>query len=200
MKSANFQLNSKTVGLLDAIYNSVKPLTVMDIPMTLSGSGKFESGITEIPFEFKAQKTGSYPLFETYHGVFVNIQYKITCTLNRGFFSRELKKTLEFIVHVPGQGSKYGSEEKKNVEFSMKPKNIKNLKAVRILFSQIKTSIQNVPDFTIKGTVNSVFCDIDDAFEGELSVESSSVDIKSIEIQLVRIEQCEPQILLKKKK
>jgi hypothetical protein len=50
-----------------------------------------------------------------------------------------------------------------------------------------------VPDFTIKGTVKSVFCDIDDAFEGELSVESSSVDIKSIEIQLVRIEQCEPQ-------
>ena len=101
----------------------------MDIPLTLCGSGKFESGVTDIPFEFKVQKTGKFPLYETYHGVFVNVQYKITCTLNRGFFSRELKKVAEFIVQVTGQGTKLGDDPKRT-EFSMKPKNIKNLKAV----------------------------------------------------------------------
>lgn len=36
--------------------------------------GKFLPGKTEIPFEFPLKAKGSRKLFETYHGVFVNIQ------------------------------------------------------------------------------------------------------------------------------
>lgn len=36
--------------------------------------GKFPSGKTEIPFEFPLHVKGNKVLYETYHGVFVNIQ------------------------------------------------------------------------------------------------------------------------------
>lgn len=36
--------------------------------------GKFPSGKTEIPFEFPLHVKGNRVLYETYHGVFVNIQ------------------------------------------------------------------------------------------------------------------------------
>lgn len=36
--------------------------------------GKFPAGRNELPFEFPLKAKGSRKLFETYHGVFVNIQ------------------------------------------------------------------------------------------------------------------------------
>lgn len=38
--------------------------------------GKLPSGKTEIPFEFPLQMKGNKVLYETYHGVFVNIQVR----------------------------------------------------------------------------------------------------------------------------
>lgn len=54
-------------------------------------SGKLPSGKTEIPFEFPLQVKGGKILYETYHGVFVNIQVRI---------DDSLKKTLLFMVLV----------------------------------------------------------------------------------------------------
>lgn len=39
--------------------------------------GKFPSGKTEIPFEFPLHGKGNRVLYETYHGVFVNIQVSV---------------------------------------------------------------------------------------------------------------------------
>lgn len=39
--------------------------------------GKFPSGKTEIPFEFPLHVKGNKVLYETYHGVFVNIQVSV---------------------------------------------------------------------------------------------------------------------------
>ena len=47
-----------------------------------------------------------------------------------------------------------------------------------------------VPRFSIKGHINSTTCNILKPFTGELTVENSEVAIKSIEIQLVRVETC----------
>lgn len=40
--------------------------------------GKFPSGKTEIPFEFPLHVKGNKVLYETYHGVFVNIQVRVS--------------------------------------------------------------------------------------------------------------------------
>lgn len=46
------------------------------------------------------------------------------------------------------------------------------------------------PDFLIKGQLNSTVCNISEPFEGELSVIKCSTPIRSIELQLVRVETC----------
>ena len=45
--------------------------------MEVAKAGKISGGKTEIPFEFPLQTKGNKVLYETYHGVFVNIQVSL---------------------------------------------------------------------------------------------------------------------------
>lgn len=62
------------------------------------GSGKLPSGTTEIPFVFDLQGDRSGVLYETYHGVYISIQYFIKVEMKRGILAKDLEKTCEFIV------------------------------------------------------------------------------------------------------
>lgn len=62
------------------------------------GSGKFPPGTTDIPFVFDLQGDRSRVLYETYHGVFINIQYFIKVEMKRGLLAKDLEKSCEFIV------------------------------------------------------------------------------------------------------
>jgi hypothetical protein len=84
--------------------------------------------VTEIPFEFRVQgiqgkvRTARYslvpqrggreaqgpvsqppwqPVYETYHGVYVNVCYLITVDCDRGVMKKSLHREIEFIVEVP---------------------------------------------------------------------------------------------------
>ena len=70
------------------------------VPVEVAKPGKLPDGATEIPFEFKLEPLAGQKLYETYHGVFVNIQYQLRATCVRGFMAKTLEKTLEFIVEV----------------------------------------------------------------------------------------------------
>ncbi|XP_034511551.1 vacuolar protein sorting-associated protein 26C isoform X13 [Ailuropoda melanoleuca] len=72
--SVNLQLSAKSVGVFEAFYNSVKPIQIISSTIEMVKPGKFPSGKTEIPFEFPLHVKGNKVLYETYHGVFVNIQ------------------------------------------------------------------------------------------------------------------------------
>lgn len=100
--TVQLQLSSKSVGLFEAFYNSLKPITLMHYTISVTnGGGKFQAGITELPFEFTLEPLPNQQLYDTYHGVFVNIQYSIKCDVKRGILSKDLSKTIEFIVEVP---------------------------------------------------------------------------------------------------
>ena len=58
-------------------------------------------GVTELPFEFRLEALKDQKLYETYHGVFVNIQYILQVDIARPLLARNLNKRLEFIVEVP---------------------------------------------------------------------------------------------------
>lgn len=47
-----------------------------------------------------------------------------------------------------------------------------------------------VPEFFIKGHLDTVCCDIKKPFKGKLVVVKSTNPIRSIELQLVRVETC----------
>lgn len=66
--------------------------------MEISNGGKIPAGITEIPFEIPLVPRPNKVMYETYHGVFINIQYKLKCDIKRSFLSRDLTKETEFVV------------------------------------------------------------------------------------------------------
>jgi hypothetical protein len=116
-------------------------------------------------------------LYETYHGVYVNVQYSITATMNRGMMSSALKKSLEFIVEIPTIVD--GKYVPKPLPFEISPETLQNIR---------QSNKAKVPDFLVKGNLDSdVFC-VDKPMTGELTVKKCSVEIRSIELQLVRVE------------
>ncbi|NP_001187608.1 vacuolar protein sorting-associated protein 26C [Ictalurus punctatus] len=172
----NLQLSSKSVGVFEAFYNSVKPISLISSNIEVAKPGKVPGGKTEIPFEFPLQVKGNKVLYETYHGVFVNIQYTLRCDMKRPLLAKDLSKTCEFMVHCQPQKSKV---QLTPVDFTITPETLQNVRE--------KGSL---PKFLIRGHLDATNCVITQPLTGELVVESSEVAIKSIELQLVRVETC----------
>merc|ERR1711907_380488 len=70
------QLSAKSVGLFEAFYSSMKPVPIINRHENLSGPAKCANGETKLEFELDLNADGK--LHETYHGVFINIQYTLS--------------------------------------------------------------------------------------------------------------------------
>lgn len=73
--------------------------------MDIAKPGKLPSGRTEIPFEIPLKAKGNKELYETYHGVFVNIQVKglYFCTkYHKPNFESKLRKKEFFVSGAHG--------------------------------------------------------------------------------------------------
>jgi hypothetical protein len=115
----------------------------MNVSVEVAKAGKLPPGKTEIPFELPLKTKAGMQLYETYHGVFVNIQvgqatldttthgaaivrrclpgatasaptsygrlpptisqYTIRVDMKRSTFSKDLTKTIEFLVNFKGK-------------------------------------------------------------------------------------------------
>lgn len=64
----------------------------------VAGPGKIPSGKTEIPFEAVLKPLTNRTLYETYHGVYITVQYTLRCDLKRNFLNKDLFKEIEFFV------------------------------------------------------------------------------------------------------
>eukprot|EP01059_Diplonema_ambulator_P033160 TRINITY_DN6810_c0_g1_i1.p1 TRINITY_DN6810_c0_g1~~TRINITY_DN6810_c0_g1_i1.p1 ORF type:complete len:289 (+),score=68.50 TRINITY_DN6810_c0_g1_i1:63-929(+) len=186
--SVALQLSPKAVGIFEAFYNTIKPLKLLAVEIPVVGEGKLPDGYTEIPFEFNLyEKPGSVGLLESYHGVFVNVTYNVTVELSRGMFQKNVVEQISFNVMNPGQSWKEEYETgsgKQVLPFALDPQTLRNVK---------KANLQHVPQFKISGQLDSYTCDIARPLTGVIKVESCSQKIKSIELQLVRVEFCAAQ-------
>ncbi|XP_055613275.1 vacuolar protein sorting-associated protein 26C [Uranotaenia lowii] len=174
----NLTISNKNVGIFEALYNSVKPITLLNQYSDLAPSGKLPPGVTEIPFEFplicpKEPRV----LYETYHGVFVNITYLLKAEIKRSFLSKTVTKSQQFIIQYR---SNQPNEKKSEVSFSISPETLQKTAKERIA----------IPRFLITGVLDSTECCVTQPFTGSLSIHYTEVPIKSIEIQLVRVETC----------
>jgi len=174
--SVQLQLSAKSVGLFEAFYNSIKPVEILKYSVEAQKAGKFPQGITEVPFEFELKAYSGQEVYETYHGVFVNIQYVLKAEMKRGLISKDMGAQLEFIVEIPKSKA-----ELSPCDFKITPETLENVK---------KASRKNVPNFEITGTLDSVTADITRPFTGKLTLKDTDAVIKSIELQLVRVETC----------
>lgn len=173
----NLQLSSKSVGVFEAFYNSIKPIQLLSYSLEIARPGKFPNGVTEIPFEFPLKGKPGQPLYETYHGVFVNIQYNLKCDMKRSMLNKDLNKQVEFLVENKIDPSLKPKETK--VDFKISPDTLDNVRQK-----------DRVSPFKISGHLNTATCSITKPLLGNLIVESSETDIKSIELQLLRVETC----------
>lgn len=152
----------------------------MQYTVEVAPAGKIPNGKTEIPFELPLRPRGTKTLYETYHGVFVNVQYLIRCDIKRSFLAKDVSKSLEFIVEDKAV-KKQEKEPSKSINFKVMPESLQNTR------DRERTS---VPRFCITGKIDSLHCKLSEPLTGELVIEYCEAVIKSIELQLVRVETC----------
>lgn len=92
--SVSLQLSARSIGLFEAFYSSLKPVSLLSQEIEVSAGGKLPDGVTELPFEFVLRANAGEELFDTYHGVYVTIQYMITCDMQR-------YTNTYILVHIP---------------------------------------------------------------------------------------------------
>ena len=171
------QLSARSVGLFEAFYSSIKPMVLLDYELDISGGGgKVQSGETEFPFEFDLVPEHGQPRFyETYHGVYVNCAYSISVLCTRGMLKSNLEREVEFIIEVPESGE----HPPEPVPFEITPETLENVR---------KSSVTQIPPFKLGGKLFRTNCNLSDPFKGSIIVERSEAAVKSIELQLVRVE------------
>jgi hypothetical protein len=163
------------IGIIDNLASSTRPFTILKEEINISPPGNFPNGVTEIPFQFALTGSAGQPLLESYHGVFINIVYIIKVNCDRGVMKKDVAKEIEFIVEVP---------MKKNMDqepgsFEISPDVLENTAHV---------DPSSFPRFKIVGKVHRYNCPISLPFTGEIVVESSDAAIRTLELQLVRLE------------
>ncbi|XP_060520963.1 vacuolar protein sorting-associated protein 26C [Cylas formicarius] len=178
--SVNLQISSKNVGVLEAFYSAVKPIQLLYIVCEVSGPGRLPSGVTEMPFQIPLKPKSNRVFYETYHGVYVNISYAIKCDMKRSFLSKDLQKCQQFLIQYKSNSPNCPQlqiKNEKSINFEMSP-------------SVLTSGRAAVPEFLLKGFIESLYCNISKPFKGRLTLVRCAVPVKSIELQLVRVETC----------
>ena len=174
--STKLQLSARSVGLFEAFYSSIKPMELLGCELEIAPEGEHVyAGQTEFPFEFELLPFDGQRLYETYHGVYVNTAYSIQVEVARGLLKSNLTKEIEFIVEVP-TGNDQGDEES---AFEITPESLENVR---------RSSISSIPKFKITGKLFRTNCSITKPLTGEVVIEHAATPVKSIELQLVRVE------------
>ncbi|CAH0546368.1 unnamed protein product [Brassicogethes aeneus] len=178
--SVNLQISSKNVGIIEAFYNSIKPIQLLSITCDVTGSGKLPAGTTQIPFEIPLKAKANQYLYETYHGVYVNISYALRCDVKRSFLSKDLQKQQQFLIqYKPGKNPnpQIITDDSRRITFDLSP-------------ASLASGGNGAPDFLLNGEFETNCCNITKPFKGFLSLIKCAVPIRSIELQLVRVETC----------
>lgn len=182
----------RSMGVPDYICQAARPVSLLNVPLiTMAAPGKFPEGRTEIPFEFAlespaqteeslASEEATGPpsayvsrLLESYHGVMIEVTYELKVELNRGTFNKNWTNETEFFIHTP---------RKKPVP----PKPVQ-LKLTRDELKNVRGK-DSLPEFSILGSLSSALCNVNTPLEGEVIVVQSAEPIRTIEVQLIRVE------------
>ena len=100
--TVEMKLSSKSFGIFEAFERSAKPINLVNKCVRVT-NGKFAQGKTEIPFEIVLDAKQNRTLYETYHGVFINITYllKSELRIRKSILNRDIQKVIEIIIEYP---------------------------------------------------------------------------------------------------
>jgi len=172
------QISNKNTGVFESFYNTVnKPITLINQAIELLPAGsKILAGLNEFEFEIQLNPKGSDKLYETYHGVFISITYFLKCELKRKFLAKDCQTKVQFFIQNKPQPIERAIQVP--VHFSISPETLQKLSKEKI----------SIPRFLITGTLDSTVMDLSKPLTGFITIHHSEIPIKSIDIQLVRVE------------
>lgn len=181
--TASLQLSAKSIGVFEAFYSSLKPVQLLSYDIEVSPGGKVTKAGKEYPFEFSLAPVKGQNLFDTYHGVYVTVQYLMTCDLKKsGMMGKNAQVTTELVVQVKTDSkTKKTLSKQKKFPFKISPDTLQNVK---------EASKEKLPQFQIEGFLRYTTCCLEEPLQGAVTVKRSKAGIKSIELQLVRVETC----------
>lgn len=155
--------------------------TVFQTTLTIAQAGKLPAGETAIPFSFPlASGSKRKPLPETYHGVYVKVEYAVTARVSY-LLSQKHAEPVTLLVSCPGQSEPTDEQitQDQGCNFSLDSSNVRTSR---------KVQGTRVPAFEIDGAVARYYNDIDVPLSGYVRILSCNLPITSVEIQLIRSE------------
>lgn len=178
--SVTLQFGNRHAGPFDAFTNSAKTQSLLTAnTVTVAAAGHLTAGLNAFPFEcaLTPQRDPSR-LYETYHGVFVAINYAVRCELRpSGFMAKALTRTQTFCVQDPPLPVLPAVRDTE-VNFSVSPETMARTAKERIA----------IPRFLVTGRLDrSEWC-VTRPITGQLTVQHTEMAVKSIELQLIRVE------------
>jgi hypothetical protein len=174
------QVSMKSVGALDEILPQVPPMVICRQSQTLAERGTFSASKQVFAFVLRVIPQEGHSLLETYTGVYISIQYEIKATINvqENKNKVSIPVPIKIMVHVPGLGLIDGMQRSQQPQpFTITPNSLAN-----------PNKILTLPDFRIEGELQSTIFELDREFSGWVVVLESNKQIKSIDLQLIRIE------------
>jgi hypothetical protein len=169
-----FMSNGKGLGVIESGPDQRK-VTILKYTAELAPSGKFADGSTDVPFDFPVVGVDGQALLESYHGVYLTVIYNIHVDCERGMMKKTLHRDLEFVVEVPTAKSK----DAPPMTFDISPQSLEGVNS---------SVVSTIPKFHIVGRLHKSTYPINLPFTGEVVVKECEVPIRSMELQLVRVE------------
>lgn len=168
----NLMLGNKSTGIFEPFSNSIKPFQLLNSSVQLAGAGKLAQGFSELAFEFPLQCIKEPKiLYETYHGIFININYSIKCDIKRSFLAKSVQKTQQFVIQyrpkakpaISNAGTGTGSVAiQECFNFTISPETLQKAAGGKERIA--------IPRFLITGRLDSTECCITKPFTGQVSV------------------------------
>lgn len=166
---------------MDTFYGSNKSIQILNQVLELCpSSGKLNPGKSEFLFELPIDGIEDRTiLYETYHGVFISIQYCVKCRVRRPFLAKDLVEFIEFTIEYDSEPIGAPLFVKQPVKFEISPDSLTNTRSTDV-----------IPNFKIVGQLDSLICKLIEPVTGKFVIEKCDATIRSVELQLVRVETC----------
>lgn len=165
----NLMLGSKSTGIFEPFSNSIKPFQLLNSAIQLAGAGKLQQGFSELAFEFPLQCIKEPKiLYETYHGIFININYSIKCDIKRSFLAKSVQKAQQFVIQYRPKpnpaviSATVAAAAQEGFNFTISPETLQKAAGGKERIA--------IPRFLITGHLDSTDCCITKPFTGHVGV------------------------------
>jgi hypothetical protein len=175
--SVKGQMSVRAVGALDSVISQVPPENLCSVVESIYPPGMFMDKVLDIPFALVLQPLTGKQLLETYTGVYISVTYELSAAIvsRQGVKSPFVNPPIVRILVMNPSLGRHASMSDFPTPFT-------------ITKEDIRTDSSIVHRFNIAGVFASGICQIDGEFSGYVSVVDSSTPVRSIDLQLMRIE------------